>query len=233
MTAEASSSAEPRKSSKSKKSKTRADAEVSPPADGEEEVSKNKRHRKDKRELADIVRPETPLTEILAWDTDEIDQSVLRYLRRFIAYPSSWKIDPFPAPTTSTPLNPFLDESSFALLFPKYREPYLRSIWSSITSALERVGLACELDLVQGKMTVRTTRKTWDPYIVFKGRDLLKLLARGVGVPQVGRSHPVIVVAVPRILVRCPIDLLIVLVVSACMERISDDCFVGFEDSAR
>jgi len=49
----------------------------------------------------------------------------------------------------------------------------------------------------------------------------------------VGRSHPVIVVAVPRILVRCPIDLLIVLVVSACMERISDDCFVGFEDSAR
>jgi len=100
---------------------------------------------------------------------------------------NSWKIDPFPAPSSKTPSAPFLDESSFALLFPKYREPYLRSIWSSITSSLERVGLTCELDLVQGKMTVKTTRKTWDPYIVFKGRDLLKLLARGVGAPQASR----------------------------------------------
>lgn len=79
---------------------------------------------------------------------------------------------------------PFLEESSFALLFPKYREPYLRSEWGSITKALDNVGLACELDLVQGRMTVRTTRKTWDPYVVLKGRDLLKLLARGVQAPQ-------------------------------------------------
>ena len=83
---------------------------------------------------------------------------------------------------------PFLEESSFALLFPKYREPYLRSVWSQITSALDGLGLACELDLVQGRMTVKTTRKTWDPYIVLKGRDLLKLLARGVAAPQVSWS---------------------------------------------
>lgn len=70
-------------------------------------------------------------------------------------------------------------------MFPKYREPYLRSVWGQVTSSLDSVGLACELDLVSGKMTVKTTRKTWDPYIVLKGRDVLKLLARGVNAPQV------------------------------------------------
>merc|ERR1712093_272848 len=105
------------------------------------------------------------------WDTDDIDH---------------WKIDAFTAPSASEH-KPFLEESSFATLFPKYRETYLREVCGHVSAALDKQGLGCTLDLVEGSMTVRTTRKTYDPYIILKARDMIKLLARSVPFQQAVR----------------------------------------------
>ena len=64
-----------------------------------------------------------------------------------------------------------MEESSFAVLFPTYREAYLRETWPQVTSLLKEQGIACELNLIEGSMTVKTTRKTWDPYIILKARN--------------------------------------------------------------
>lgn len=75
------------------------------------------------------------------------------------------------------------------LCLPTIAEKYLREVWPAITRALKEVGIGCELNLVEGSMTVRTTRKTWDPYIIMKARDLIKLLARSVPAPQVNQLN--------------------------------------------
>ncbi|GAB7348315.1 hypothetical protein MBLNU459_g6293t1 [Dothideomycetes sp. NU459] len=101
------------------------------------------------------------------WDTDDIDK---------------WKIDEFKPEDNLG--GTFSEESSFSVLFPKYRETYLKASWPLITRSLEKLGIACTLDLVEGSMTVKTTRKTYDPAAILKARDLVKLLARSVPAPQ-------------------------------------------------
>jgi len=96
-----------------------------------------------------------------------------------------WKQLPF---TREDNPDGLLEESSFAALFPKYREQYLRDSWPEVTRALKPSGIACELDLVEGSMNVRTTAKTFDPYAIIKARDLIKMLSRGVPVAQAVRA---------------------------------------------
>ncbi|KAI8871544.1 hypothetical protein GQ42DRAFT_161945 [Ramicandelaber brevisporus] len=102
------------------------------------------------------------------WDNEDIDH---------------WAIQPWTADDNAN-VSALTEVSSFSVMFPKYREQYLREVWPHVTKALEKHGISCLLDLVEGSMSVSTTRKTRDPYIILKARDLLKLLARSVPFPQ-------------------------------------------------
>ena len=85
------------------------------------------------------------------WDSEDIDH---------------WKIESWDPENDKLVGGRLLEESSFATLFPKYRETYLREVWPVVTKALDAKKIACELDLIEGSMTVRTTSQTSDPYIV-------------------------------------------------------------------
>lgn len=101
------------------------------------------------------------------WDHDGIDH---------------WKIDSYTEEDAKG--NYLTEESMFATLFPKYREHYIKEWWPHVTRLLQKYQIACTLDLIEGSMTVKTTKKTWDPFAIIKARDLIKLLARSVPFQQ-------------------------------------------------
>ncbi|KAK0069819.1 KRR1 small subunit processome component [Biomphalaria pfeifferi] len=98
-----------------------------------------------------------------------------------LTVPEGWKDKPF---TKEDNPKGLLAESSFSVLFPKYRESYLSKVWPLVKEVLNEHGIEPEMDLIKGSLSVKTTRKTYDPYIIIKARDLITLLARSVDLEQ-------------------------------------------------
>lgn len=97
-------------------------------------------------------------------------------------YINHWRIEKFDPAWNPTGM---LEVSSFSRRYPRYIETYLQACWQSVKSALKEYGVSCKLNVAEGTMTVSTTKKTRDPYIIVKARDLLRLLSRSVPAPQV------------------------------------------------
>ncbi|KAI4798683.1 hypothetical protein KUCAC02_020567 [Chaenocephalus aceratus] len=93
-----------------------------------------------------------------------------------LSVPDGWKEAPF---TKDDNPRGLMEESSFATLFPKYREAYLKECWP--------LHIKATLDLIEGSISVCTSKKTYDPYAIVRGRDLIKLLARSVPFEQAVR----------------------------------------------
>jgi len=94
-----------------------------------------------------------------------------------------WRI-PIPKFTEADNPTGTIYESTFPLLFPKYREEYMKEYFPLIKRALEKEGVKAELDLAKGSISVSTTKKTYDPFIIIKARDMCKLISRSVPYEQ-------------------------------------------------
>lgn len=73
------------------------------------------------------------------WDNEDIDH---------------WKIEELKPEQV---VGPFLEESSFATLFPKYREKYLREVWPVVTNSLEVSDVHCFEMFFSDELTLQYT----------------------------------------------------------------------------
>ncbi|KAI5190260.1 ribosomal RNA assembly protein [Nematocida minor] len=88
----------------------------------------------------------------------------------------NYKMEPF----TEKGLKPFLEKSTFEIMFPRHREKYIRETEEYVKKAMAQKKLSLSVDYHELVLRVETTQHTRDPYSIVQGRDCLKVLSRGV-----------------------------------------------------
>ncbi|OAG31745.1 ribosomal RNA assembly protein [Nematocida displodere] len=81
----------------------------------------------------------------------------------------------------------FVETSTFEVMFPKHRERYVREVEEYMRKAFLIQKLSLVVDYHELVLTVSTTAQTRDPYSLFNGRDVLKLVSRGVSLEKAVR----------------------------------------------
>lgn len=78
----------------------------------------------------------------------------------------------------------FVETSEFEIYIPSYREEYIKTVSEEVEKMLRAKNLLLNANYGTKILTVSTTKNTRDPYIIIKGRELLRLLCRGMALKE-------------------------------------------------